>query len=107
MGQRVISNLGSKSRKNTKAAFRANSATRLQLIIVTSKIKISSYSKQDFIRFLFIPREFITSPMFVISDAMTTENEKPPNEEVKPGKFSTEAVTELIKVSYLPENIIL
>jgi dynein light chain Tctex-type 1 len=28
---------------------------------------------------------------------MTTENEKPPNEEVKPGKFSTEAVTELIK----------
>lgn len=29
---------------------------------------------------------------------MTTENEKPPNEEVKPGKFSTEAVTELIKV---------
>ena len=43
----------------------------------------------------------------VISDAMTTENEKPPNEEVKPGKFSTEAVTELIKVSHLPENIIL
>ena len=31
---------------------------------------------------------------------MTTENEKPPNEEVKPGKFSTEAVTELIKVVF-------
>ena len=32
---------------------------------------------------------------------MTTENEKPPNEEVKPGKFSTEAVTELIKVVFM------
>merc|ERR1711917_42498 len=53
MNHSIISDSGSKSRKNTKAAFRANSATRLQLIIVTSKIKISSYSKQDFIRFLF------------------------------------------------------
>lgn len=44
---------------------------------------------------------------FVNSDAMTTENEKPPNEEVKPGKFSTEAVTELIKVSYLLEKVML
>jgi len=47
-----------------------------------------------------------THPIFesdfdCLTDAMTTENEKPPNEEVKPGKFSTEAVTELIKVSYL------
>merc|ERR1712055_134665 len=43
-----------------------------------------------------------THPIFesdfdCLTDAMTTENEKPPNEEVKPGKFSTEAVTELIK----------
>merc|ERR1712137_625076 len=43
-----------------------------------------------------------THPIFesdfdCLTDAMTTKNEKPPNEEVKPGKFSTEAVTELIK----------
>ena len=66
MSHGVISDLGSKSRKNTKAAFRANSATRLQLIIVTSKIKISSYSKQDFIRFLsffYSIYEFTTSPV--------------------------------------------
>ena len=35
---------------------------------------------------------------------MTTENEKPPNDEVKPGKFSTEAVTELIKVVFIGLN---
>ena len=66
MNHSIISDSGSKSRKNTKAAFRANSATRLQLIIVTSKIKISSYSKQDFIRFLFFffsVYDFITSPV--------------------------------------------
>merc|ERR1711887_26279 len=43
-----------------------------------------------------------THPIFesdfdCLTDEMTTETENKPNEEVKPGKFSTEAVTELIK----------